>query len=753
MALLCAMGVGATFVLGEVHSLRDALNLNTSLSLPSSSLAPAGWGDPQTLLLVGDDQRALTRYYHVAVPPHANEMILARIDPSKPYISMMSIPRELQVTIDTAKQGPVTTRFNYAYTAGGFPLLVSTIKRALGLSVNHVMVITFGRFKRAVDQMGCVYTTVDRRYYHVNVPGGAQYQEIDLEPGYQNLCGTGALQFVSYRHGDTSLVRDARDQSFLLDVKRQYGATLAGNVHTFERIFGQAVQTDRGLHSSNGLLNLAGTMISSAGRTVRQVQFQVNFVPPASTPCGCVTASRGQIAASVHSFLYGSSPPGKEHTAAVARAVHDRKFVARLPLVPTGDSELAQAQSAAGGVPFQYEYPRVQDRGGSFVPVFMHNYQIRSPGGRTYPIYVDAFSAGQLGQYYDIQGTTWTGAPLFQNPQQTVSVGGRTYYLFYESEHLNVVGWTEHGAVYWVRNSLGNSVPNGELLAIAQGTRPVSGSGRLGALRSRAALNPANLPAFTAPAPKVDLRQLLGSLGGLLGLLFAGLLAFPLLKRRSELRALRAQLRTTCRQEADLAAAFARNPATVAAALAAGAPAVPVARGWTSPPTGPSRSRSAAAGSQSVAAGSRRADPPLRVSRAHRRSRRRAPFAVAVAAVIAAGVIFVFEHAQSPGAGATPTATATAGPSASVAVLNATPAPGAAGRLAQQLRGRRVKIGAVGNLTGWQHQGLWILFATGQRAQAARLVPIVPGRATIAPIDAATQAVAGRGARIVVVIG
>ena len=85
--------------------------------------------------------------------------------------------------------------------------------------------------------------------------------------------------------------------------------------------------------------------------------------------------------------------------------------------------------------------------------------------------------AGQLGQYYDVQGTTWTGAPLLKDPQQTVTVGGRTYYLFYESQHLDVVAWTEHHAVYWVRNSLGNSVSNGELLAIAEQTRPVGSVG------------------------------------------------------------------------------------------------------------------------------------------------------------------------------------------------------------------------------------------------------------------------------------
>ncbi len=53
------------------------------------------------------------------------------------------------------------------------------------------------------------------------------------------MCGSEALEFVSYRHGDDSLVRDARDQSLLLDVKQQYGPTLAGNVSKFEHIFGR----------------------------------------------------------------------------------------------------------------------------------------------------------------------------------------------------------------------------------------------------------------------------------------------------------------------------------------------------------------------------------------------------------------------------------------------------------------------------------------------------------------------------------
>ena len=37
-----------------------------------------------------------------AVPHLANEMLLVRLDPNKPWISMMSIPRELWVPIYTS---------------------------------------------------------------------------------------------------------------------------------------------------------------------------------------------------------------------------------------------------------------------------------------------------------------------------------------------------------------------------------------------------------------------------------------------------------------------------------------------------------------------------------------------------------------------------------------------------------------------------------------------------------------------------
>ena len=54
--------------------------------------------------------------------------------------------------------------------------------------------------------------TVDRRYRHVNEPGGEQNFEIDLSPGTQRMCGQQALEIVVNRHEKTSLTRDARDK-------------------------------------------------------------------------------------------------------------------------------------------------------------------------------------------------------------------------------------------------------------------------------------------------------------------------------------------------------------------------------------------------------------------------------------------------------------------------------------------------------------------------------------------------------------
>jgi LCP family protein required for cell wall assembly len=540
-------------------------------------LAPTSKGAPETLLLVGNDERPPPKDNPGgAVLPHSNEMLLVRIDPSKPTISMLSIPRELQVTFTKPNGELETNRINSAYTygyengggtSGGVKLMLETIKNVFGLTVNHVFVTNFKRFKRAVDEMGCVYMTVDKRYYHVNEPEGEQYFEINLQPGYQRLCGQQALEFVANRHESTSLIRDARDQRFLLEVKAEYGPTLVESREKFERILGKAMETD--LHGEEQVLQLLELLVESAGKPVRQVPFHVTLLPTVDT------ATPEQIGEAVRLFLNGTAPISTRKVSEAVNAArsHHRAHgsAPALALTPTTAEELAKARSAAPELPFALEYPRARNTAAEAEPDTLHLYDVHDQHGRVHPIYVIVIDRGGLGEYYDVQGSTWADPPLLSTPSQTVQIGSRTYSLFYAGEEIRTIAWHEAGAEYWIQNTLTNGVQPHEMLAMAEQTVPVV-SVRPEAAQASGAIPSArsvNLPARNVAG--TSMAEKLGAALGFLGLAVVVLLAGLVLARRRELIRLREQVARALALEASQRTLLSTGTARTAAATSTGA--------------------------------------------------------------------------------------------------------------------------------------------------------------------------------------
>ncbi len=536
--VLLTGGAAYAIALNEVGKVVEALGQTKAVKVAPKVLLPTSKGAPQTLLLVGNDQRPPPKDNpDGAVLPHSNEMLLVRIDPGKPTISMLSIPRELQVTFTAPDGEVITNRINSAYTYGGIELMLKTIKNLLHISVNHVFVVTFPKFRRAVDEIGCVYMTVDRRYYHVNEPGGEQYFEINLQPGYQRLCGKEALEFVANRHEDTSLTRDARDQRFLLEVKAQYGPSLFEDREEFERVLGRAVETD--LHGTDQVLDLLELLVQSAGEPVRQVPFHLTLLPTfdTATPAELEEASR--------SFLGGTAPIAtgqiNRDVATARHSAHSHSSAASgLSLTPTTGEELEQARSQAPRLPFALEYPRVRNAFAGAAPDTLRIYDIRDPQRHLHPSYVIVIDQGLLGQFYDVQGTDWTDPPLLANPSQTVHIGSRTYSLYYTGEAIRTIAWHEGGAAYWIENTLTNSVEPREMLATAEQTAPVISTGPPRAT-TIPTLHDINLPAPVSAADTTASSKLEAALG-FLGLGLVALLAVLALARERELKPLREQV-------------------------------------------------------------------------------------------------------------------------------------------------------------------------------------------------------------------
>lgn len=540
----------AALAYNEVGKLIDALKLSKAVKVAPKVLAPTYNGGPETLLLVGNDVRRHTTTSPVV--PHSNEMLLVRIDPRRPVISMLSIPRELQVTFTAPNGEVITNRFNSAYTygyeegggtKGGIKLMVETIKKALGLEVNHVFIIDFKKFEHAIEEMGCVYFPVDKRYFHKNEPGGEQYFEINLQPGYQTLCGEEALEYVANRHESTSLMRDARDQRFLLEAKKEYGGELFEEREKFEHIFGKNVETD--LRGEEQVLNLIELLVQAQGKPVRQVHFHAELVPANQTSCACVLASQEQIDQARNEFLGGTAPISQRRQNEAVNSVrqarsHRRrkhgKAPAPLSMTPTSSEALAHARSLAPRLPFALEYPRIRSSYGGAEEDTLRFYRLHGPHHRPHSSYVIVVDRGLLGQYYDIEGTTWLHPPILADPSQNAQIGNRTYSLYYSGEHITTVAWREGNAVYWIENTLENNLSPREMLEIAQETQPVSRAvARAPLRRAKAAEAALRVSPNTTPVSTADKVGIGVAILVLLGL---ATLSAQTLRRRRETREL-----------------------------------------------------------------------------------------------------------------------------------------------------------------------------------------------------------------------
>jgi LCP family protein required for cell wall assembly len=154
----------------------------------------------------------------------SDTIMLIRIDPKREAVSMLSFPRDLSVEIPGCPGQPAFVgRINEAFTACDRKGTLKTVKELTGIPINYLITVNFQGFQDIVDDVDGVYMDVDRRYFNDNagLGYGQTYDRIDLRPGYQRLDGVNALDYVRYRHTDSDLYRNARQQEFVKAFKQQ----------------------------------------------------------------------------------------------------------------------------------------------------------------------------------------------------------------------------------------------------------------------------------------------------------------------------------------------------------------------------------------------------------------------------------------------------------------------------------------------------------------------------------------------------
>jgi polyisoprenyl-teichoic acid--peptidoglycan teichoic acid transferase len=472
----------ATSVILEVDRVKNIFTQNgrQAISIPEVTAAEAG--GPRTILVLGSDQRYQDK--KLGLKPRSDTMLLIRINPRTNAISVLSVPRDLRVEIP----GHGADKVNAAFEDGGPRLTVRTIQTLFkGVThrpfpINNVIVVNFGSFKAAVNYIHGVYVDVDRRYFNDHTgPGG--YAAIDIQPGYQKLIGQDALDYVRYRHTDNDIVRAARQQDFLRQARNAAGfkrLLSIGNRDKLARVFSKYFQFDRSFLKTQQIFSLLklGLFVAERHPGVEQIRFPFYEAPnPAINTFLYYHAA--DLRKAVNQFMNAKGPkPGSSPKPPSRNGRHGSTKL-NLAAIPglndarsVGEDQAVLAQPKAH---FPVFFPSLRYNASSYDSVSPRVYTIRDETGKRHRAYRLVLSTGVIGQYYGIQGMTWKSPPILDNPDQIRRIGGRRMLIYLDRKRVRLVAWRTRRAVYWVSNTLTQTLNRPQMLGIAASMRRLKG--------------------------------------------------------------------------------------------------------------------------------------------------------------------------------------------------------------------------------------------------------------------------------------
>jgi polyisoprenyl-teichoic acid--peptidoglycan teichoic acid transferase len=475
--LLAAGSVSAAGFL-EADSILQTITKEGRAPIEIPEIDRAEAGEAQTLMILGSDQRYGDK--KLGIKPRSDTIILVRLDPDKEATAVMSVPRDLKVDIP----GHNRDRINAAYELGGPRLTVKTVKRLFGepgkpFKINHIVQVDFGGFRKVINYIGGVYVDIDRDYFNDNSQG-ENFATIDVNPGYQKLKGQDALDYVRYRHGDNDLVRAARQQDFLRQVRNAAGARRLLDYRRrrqLAKIFARYTDTDKALRHKKDVFSLLKLVLFTGQKPVREVRFRVNTTDDPVY----LTASRDKLRKTLNEFLNAraSKQPrtATRASAAERRSARNRNRKHRNRASDVPGLEVArregedQAIVGARRAHFPFYFPTLRYRDSRYAGTEPRIYKIKDEQGKSHRAYRLVVWKAIVGEYYGVEGTTWRDPPILDDPSETRRINGRKLELHYDGRRLRLVAWRTKRAVYWVSNTLTQSLGTRQMIGIAASLR------------------------------------------------------------------------------------------------------------------------------------------------------------------------------------------------------------------------------------------------------------------------------------------
>ena len=266
--------------------------------------------DRVNVLLLGIDKRpneAISR---------TDTMILITVDPNAKTAGMLSIPRDLWVSIPGYDEDRINKAYYLGdlneYPGGGAALAMKTVQYNLGVPVHFYAQIDFQGFRDIVDTLDGIEINVPQTIDDPNYPDSNYgYDPFYIEAGLQTLTGYDALRYARTRATPGSdFSRARRQQQVLLALRDK--ALRIGIIPKIPELWNTmsgTVETDLQLVDILELAQLADEIeVGDIQTGVIDTQYTVDYIVP-DTGAQVLLPYREKIGTLIEEMFPATEPP------------------------------------------------------------------------------------------------------------------------------------------------------------------------------------------------------------------------------------------------------------------------------------------------------------------------------------------------------------------------------------------------------------------------------------------------------------
>jgi len=183
----------------------------------------------------------------------SDSLIVAHLDPLAKRVALISVPRDLWITLPIGGSNRENRKINHAYALGGSTLAKQAVSTVVGLPIQYFVSVSFDGFTQAIDELDGVEVDIPVAFddYFYPIPGKeietcgktpeevgqilttltgfeidkqfpCRFEQLHFDAGKQLMDGETALKFVRSRHSSQhggDFARSERQQALLLGIR------------------------------------------------------------------------------------------------------------------------------------------------------------------------------------------------------------------------------------------------------------------------------------------------------------------------------------------------------------------------------------------------------------------------------------------------------------------------------------------------------------------------------------------------------